>query len=210
MSSSTNRPEQKYQSVHTGSLAEEFAKNDDIVDYIQDTSLEKLRAKYGAAEEDSRIRNNDFNPNEFSSFHTSPVSSKPVRHDVLDTPVTTSDIKLKFETATSRYDNDKVLFSDIKLEEKKEEPTKKKRGRPPKVKVDEVTPAELPKKRGRPPKAQPVEQPANSITEKFNTNTRVIFVDNSIADGIKRTDDFEVSSAFINEKPKKRKGIFRR
>lgn len=196
MSSPTKKPEQKYKTVHVGSLAEEFAKNDDIVDYIQDTSLERLKSKYGEAEEDVRIREGRSTPNGEKTPQTHSHSSKKVRHDILDSPTVTAPIS-KFQTAKSRYDNDSVLFGDIKLEEKEEKSPK----------VNETT---KPKRRGRPPKEKPVEEPVSSMTEKFNTNTRVIFVDSQVEDGIKRTDELEVSSVFEQNQPKKRKNFFRR
>lgn len=195
MSSSNNNPEQKYKPVGSSSLAEEFAKNDDIVDYIQDNSLEKLKAKYAEADEVSSLREIKYDHSSIQDVSSQKSTTRHIRHDVLESQLTPKPIT-KFQTTTSRYDNDKVLFRDIRLNEKKKEPLKEE---PP-----------VQKKRGRPPKKTPVEKQTSSITDKYNTNTRVIFVDDKVDDGIKRTDEIEVSSAFANKPSKKLLGLFKR
>ena len=119
-------------------------------------------------------------------------------------------------------------------EEVPEEPPKKKRGRPRKNPLPEEAPEaekkseekaeekieeaivkkEAPKKEtAEPPAASVISEDENETVEmvrKYNTHTKVIFVDNSIDDGIKRNSDEELDSLFNNEKGRKRSWLRRK
>lgn len=107
-----------------------------------------------------------------------------------------------------------------------QEPPKRKRGRPRKNplpeeqtekkednKASDNAPQEPPKrKRGRPrknplPEEKAEEKPqeiAEPEPEKFNTHTKVVFVDENLDDGIKRNSDTELEALFT-EKPHERR-----
>ena len=117
-----------------------------------------------------------------------------------------------------------------KAEEAPAEPPKRKRGRPRKNPLPEEAPAEEKKTEKKtekkaeekePPKAENIVIPAISIADadenetvemvrKYNTHTKVIFVDDSIDDGIKRNSDEELNSLFNNEKGRKRSWLRRK
>lgn len=146
--------------------------NDDITDYIQDKSFDDLVKRFGAADEDESIRNEDFNPlvmgkaskkNEQDDFRSVPsFKADPI------TSVATISTKSAFGTAQSEFDNDAVSFDDIDIgslgdivntEEEKDEDV---------------------------PESDPT----------YDTNTRVVYLDENADDGIKRNTDLEVSSVF--------------
>ena len=114
-----------------------------------------------------------------------------------------------------------------KAEEDPAEPPKKKRGRPRKNPLPEETPApekKSEKKSGKseePAETGSVDIPAAPITSgdenetfemvrKYNTHTKVIFVDETLDDGIKRNSDEELDSLFNNEKGRKRSWLRRK
>ena len=144
----------------------------------------------------------------------------------LDEPAPTDVVPENFENELSVISDEKSLPLSHPVAEEttpEEKPAPKKRGRPKKITepvAEEATPEEnpAPKKRGRPKKVvEPVAETATdsnetiTIKKVYNTNTKVIFLDENTDDGIKRTDENEVSSAFAsddeNKKPKRR-GLF--
>lgn len=106
-------------------------------------------------------------------------------------------------------------------------PEPKRRGRPPKAKAEtgDAPAKPAPKKRGRPPKAKAEQEQKPmiiekeiegekregrySISDKYYTNTKVVFTDEGLNDGIRRHTEDEVSGAFSKPK-KKRRGLFGR
>jgi len=146
--------------------------NDDITDYIQDKSFDDLVKRFGTADEDESIRNEDFNPlvmgkvskkNEQDEFRSAPsFKADPI------TSVATISTKSAFGTAQSEFDNDAVSFDDIDIGS-----------------LGDIVNAE--------------EEKAENAAESdptYNTNTRVVYLNESADDGIKRNTDLEVSSVF--------------
>lgn len=209
-------------------VAAELSKNDDLVDYIQENSLEALKRRFGAAEEDETIRNEGFElakrgglvrkprPENTLEFSEGKINSK----DDIKTD-SESELSKVFDSARSEHDSDAVSFSDfdeapISEAEKKadppptepevtveeQEPPKKKRGRPRKNPLPDNAAVESPKKRGRPKKkSSEKEQPKPTEElapkeEKFDTHTRVVFINEELDDGIKRNTDSELESLF--------------
>lgn len=136
-----------------------------------------------------------------------------------------SELSSVFEATKSEHDSDNVLFSELdinapsvqpeikteeKAEEKKseeptsEEPPKKKRGRPRKNPLSEEAPAEPPKEekeQNKKTEAEAVKKDDDSeyvLTPKYNTHTEIIYVDESLDDGIKRNSDEELEALFNN------------
>ncbi len=103
------------------SIAAELTKNDDIVDFIQPNSLEQLKARYAAVEEDENIRNEGFEPIKKAGlikkqrpestafdYFAAPVSPKDeIRTDV------NSPLSQVFDSTKSEFDADTASFSDI-------------------------------------------------------------------------------------------------
>lgn len=168
--------------------SEPIAVADDIVEYIQPSSLEALKARYAAVEEDEHIRNEGFelatksglirrpHPEETSfEYYSAPASKNDIRTDV------DSSLSAVFDSTKSDFDADTVSFEDIATNEKPEET---------------VTP--------------PVSQEAIRATGNrygYDTHTTVIYVDESADDGIRRNSETELTSAFTsdNDKQKRRK-----
>ncbi len=175
--------------------AAELTEVDDIVEYIQPSSLEILKARYAAVEEDEQIRNEGFEPIKKSGlikkvrpestvfgYYASPVSSKDeIRTDV-DSP-----LSRVFDETKTDYAADTVSFGDIELEESEE--------------------------KAAPTEETPVTQPDNTASAvnnryNFDTHTRVVYIDENIYDGIKRNTDDELSAAFnTDDNGKKRRRL---
>ncbi len=205
-------------------IAAELSKNDDIVDYIQVNSLEALKARFGAAEEDESIRSEGFElakkgglvrkprPDEIDMPYLD--MNQPVKNDIKTEKET--GLSKVFENAKSEHDGDNVMFSDLDInsenkrtEEKPAEKTAEKKEEKP----AEEDPAEPPKrKRGRPRKNPLPEKPEEKkeeaeaksipavsiIPEKYDTHTEIIFIDESLDDGIKRNSENELEALFNN------------
>lgn len=203
-------------------LAAELSKNDDIVDYIQVNSLEALKARFGAAEEDENIRNEGFElakkgglvrkprPDEIEMPYLD-MNMPRVKNDIQTG--NDSELSKVFENTKSAHDSDNVMFSDldinspkkateVKTEEKKEtkpaeeapaEPPKRKRGRPRKNPLPPENPEE--KKQEAEPRSIAVE---SIIPAKYDLHTEIIFVDESLDDGIKRNSENELEALFNN------------
>ena len=187
------------------SIAAELIKNDDIVDYIQPNSLELLKARYAAAEEDESIRNEGFEPikkaglikkqrpesTAFDYFAT-PVSPKDeIRTDV-DSP-----LSQVFDSTKSEFDADTASFSDIDVSltahpAPEAEPSAEEK----KISIpeDSDTPAEF-----------TVNPQSYNNRYGYNTHTRVIYVDSDADDDIQRNSDEELSSAFSADTAPKRR-----
>ena len=159
---------------------------DDIVEYIQPSSLEALKARYGAAEEDEQIRNEGFelakksglvrrpHPEETSfDYYSVPTASEDITTNV--------DISLSeaFDSTKSAHDADTVSFEDIATDKKPQ-------------------PAVNP----------PVSQEAIRATGNrygYDTHTTVIYYDESTDDGIQRNTEDELTSAFTTDSKRKRR-----
>lgn len=197
----------------------ELAPNDSLEEYIQPSSLELLKARYAAIDEDEEIRNEGFElakksglikkqrpENPIYGYYSSPVNPKDeIRTDV-DSP-----LSKVFDTTRSEFDANAVSFSDISFEQEKKyaeikaEAEKPKRTRTTKKK-EEVVPepvAEVVEEALAEPEAP---APTNLNRYGFDTHTRVIYVDESADDGIKRNSEEELSSLFtVNDNQKKRR-----
>ena len=186
------------------SIAAELTENDDIVEYIQPSSLELLKARYAAAEEDEAIRNEGFEPVKKAGlikkqrpestafdYFAAPVHPKDeIRTDV-DSP-----LSQVFDSTKSEFDADTASSSDISIAIP-EAPT--------------ATPEEPSEEESKPLQETPVRTefignnavPTNRYG--YNTHTRVIYIDESADDGIQRNSEEELSSAFIDGNSKKRR-----
>lgn len=215
-------------------VAEELTRNDDLVEYIPG-NLERLKARYAAVEEDESIRNEGFELAKKSGL-VRKQRPESTAFDYLAAPVNPRDeirtdvnspLSRVFDSTKSEFDADIASFSDISinkpLPEIKEEPKSEVKEEP----APEVKPEEPPKrKRGRPrknpivpvePKVEepvaepPAVEPPPTINNRYgyDTHTRVIFVDESADDGIKRNSEEELSSAFVDDtNTKKRRLLF--
>lgn len=147
--------------------------NDDITEYITDGSFEALKKRFGEAEEDESIRNEDFNP----YISGAKVSKHLQNDDLRSSPSFKNDIipdnapsslAKEFGSAESAFDNDAISFDEISLDlfddTSKDESTED---------IDK--------------------------DKRYNTNTRVIYVDDNTDDGIKRNTDIEVSDVFKSD-----------
>lgn len=189
--------------------ATDFSANEDIVDYIESASLTDLKAKYAAAEEDENIRNEGFGLIQTSFFRRDrpEEQSTPIDYNPREV-ISRSEMERtflpklanQFSSAQSEFDKDVVSFSEIDLndgeEESKEENTEPEKkssrsGSSGKKKNDKTEDA-----------AEP-----SSMSKNYNTNTRVVFLDEDTDDGIKRNTDGEVESLFggDDKKPSGRK-----
>ncbi len=220
--------------VIESAIAAELTRNDDIVEYIQPSNLERLKARYATVDEDETIRNEGF---ELAKKGGLIKKQRPesTAFDYLAAPVNPRDeirtdvnspLSQVFDSTKSEFDADIASFGDISinkpLPETKEEPNSEVKEEP----APEIKPEEPPKrKRGRPrknplPPEPKVEEPAPEPTPVeppptinnrygFDTHTRVIFVDESADDGIKRNSDEELSSAFVDDtNTRKRRLLF--
>lgn len=145
--------------------------NDDITEYLTDSSFEELKKRFAEAEEDENIRNEDFNP-----LSSSKASKKGTEDDIRSNPSFKKDIinsespitlASEFGSADSDYDNDAISFEDISID------------------LDSLG-------------SLVSDDSSNEIdrSEKYDTNTRVIYIDENANDGIKRNTDLEVSDVF--------------
>lgn len=191
------------------SIAAELTENDDIVEYIQPNSLELLKARYAAAEEDESIRNEGFEPVKKAGlikkqrpestafdYFAAPVSPREEIKTDVDSP-----LSQVFDSTKSEFDADNASFSDISIA------------------IPEATPSapEYPEAVETIP--QPEAEPQTSqefiggeYTSNnrygYNTHTRVIYIDESADDGIQRNSEEELSSAFITDSNGKRRFSF--
>ncbi|MBQ7548461.1 MAG: hypothetical protein IJT03_02015 [Clostridia bacterium] len=187
----------------------DFSANEDLVDYIESASLTDLKAKYAAAEEDESIRNEGFGLIQTGFFRRDrpEEQSTPIDYNPREV-ISRSEMERtflpklanQFSSAQSEYDKDVVSFSEIDLnageEESKDEKedTEKKTfrfGAFRKRKNDQTEDAAK----------------ASSMSKTYNTNTRVVYLDENTDDGIKRNTDGEVESLFGGDdrKPSRRK-----
>ncbi len=107
----------------------ELTENNNLEEYIQPSSLELLKARYGAIEEDEDIRNEGFElapkaglikkqrpESGVYGYFAGPVNPKDeIRTDV-DSP-----LSKVFDETRSNFDSDTVTFSDISFEQKKKD-----------------------------------------------------------------------------------------
>lgn len=222
------------------SIAAELSKNDDIVEYIHETSLEALKARFAAAEEDESIRSEGFELAKKGGLIIKPHPESVMPYmDREITPradiATDSDSELSkvFDMAKSEHDSDSVMFSDLGTDMTKPEEEKKAEENEQKAEPVEEPPKEPPKKkRGRPRKNPPPEEKAEKEDKKediseeekkeaeasaekaseekphneqnmrrygFDTNTKVIYVNEELDDGIKRNSESELNNLFSTE-----------
>ena len=178
-------------------IAEELTKNDDIVEYIQPSSLEILKARYAAAEEDESIRNEGFElarkgglikkarpENTAFDYYSTAISPKDeIRTDV-DSP-----LSQVFDTTKSEFDADTASFGDISFENDKKS-------------TDSVLPI---KTEADTSVTESTSTPTVNNRYGYDTHTRVIYFDESADDGIKRNSEDELSSAFLSDNNSKRR-----
>ncbi len=173
--------------------AAELSQADVAEEQVQLSSLEILKARYAAVEEDEQIRNEGFEPVKKSGlirkvrpestvfgYYSSPVNPKDeIRTDV------NSPLSQVFDETKTEYAADTVSFGDIELEEEKT--TAPEAEAPAEIKSDAVA--------------------TSSINNRYNfdTHTRVIYVDESADDGIKRNTDDELSDAFKSDDTDKKR-----
>lgn len=150
-------------------LSTEYAKNDDIIDYITDNSFDALKKRFGTAEEDASIRDEDFNPlseskginrkNNSDDSHTK--SSFRSNTEFAESIPTLS----SFGSAESDFDNDAISFNDIDIDS-----------------LGNI-----------------LENDANSDLSddrNFDTHKKIVFFDEQVQDGIRRNTDTDVSEVF--------------
>lgn len=148
----------------------EVDENDDITEYITDGSFEALKKRFGTAEEDASIRNEEFNP----LVSGAKVAKHQPDDDLRSSPSFKNDaalsetpkgIKSEFGSAESAFDNDAISFDEISLDLYGD------------LSKDD-------------------DEKDFDKSEEYNTNTRVIYVNEDAEDGIKRNTDLEVSDVF--------------
>lgn len=206
-------------------LTANMSKNDDLAEYVP-SNLQALMARFGVAEEDESIRNEGFKlaekgglikkprPNDTTSYY---MSGHIDSRDDISTEAD-SELSRVFDSAKSQHDSDNVYFGDLDISktetaaaeepkpqeaetEKNEtaaEPPKKKRGRPRKNPLPEEIPVQE-EKISEPEPQKNVEAETTEVVKKYNTHTKVIFVDDSLDDGIKRNSDDELEAVFKEE-----------
>lgn len=163
-------PEEINKNIGEELVASDIDVNDDITEYLTDSSFEALKKRFGIAEEDPSIREEDFNP-----LTTGRAVKKPDNEIVTAPSVKKDDpaidpsasLQNEFGTAESRFDNDAISFDEIN--------------------IDLESLGSL---------VNDEESAKTDHNEEFNTNTRVIYEDKNADDGIKRNSDIEVSSVF--------------
>lgn len=92
---------------------------DDLTEYIQGQSLSELMSRFGVADEDESIRNEDFNPLVVDSKTAQKHKHSASRSSAFKNELVLDDeemLKNTFGEAQSEYDNDAVAFEDIKIE----------------------------------------------------------------------------------------------
>ncbi len=151
-------------------LEQNIADNDDIIEFIRDDSMSALKSRFGSVEEDEEIRNEDFNP-----LVSGKSSKKKNRSDDRKNPSFKKDIlsdeirnQLQNEFGTAESDFDNDAIGFDEID------------------LDSLGDITL------------EDKPTEYDGKKFDTNTRVIYSDNSLDDGIKRNTDTEVSDVFFN------------
>ncbi len=167
------------------SIADDLMKEDEeLVEYIQPSSLELLKARYAAAEEDEQIRNEGFEPLKKSGlikkqrpestvfgYYASPINPKDeIRTDV------NSPLSEVFDATKTEYDADTVSFGDIELSDN--------------TTSEIANTSEKPQSENKPSAVD------GTNRYGFDTHTRVIYLDESTDDGIKKNTDEELSAAF--------------
>lgn len=215
-------------------IAAELSKNDDLVDYIQENSLDALKARFGAAEEDDRIRNSGFELAKKGGLIKKPkpenvivpYGAEYVRKSEDIQTESESELSKMFNATKSEYDSTTVEFEDLRLNKKPEKKevkteTKTETEAKPEPKAEEP-PAPPKRKRGRPRKnplpPEPVEEKKEEKTasddeeyqlvKKYNTHTKVIFVDEYIDDGIKRNSESELENLFNGSSDERRRKLW--
>jgi len=128
----------------------EASGDDDLIGYIRVNSLDALKARFGAAEEDEKIRSEGFElaksgglirkprPETDIQFYSHEANPKD---DIPDDKA--SDLSKVFDSAKSEHDNDNIDFGDLGLKE----PEKEKVTEP--EKPFEEVPEEKPKRKRR-------------------------------------------------------------
>ena len=190
------------------SIAAELTENDDIVEYIQPSSLDLLKARYAAAEEDENIRNEGFEPVKKAGlikkqrpestafdYFAAPVSPRDeIRTDV-DSP-----LSQVFDSTKSEFDADTASFSDISI------------ALPESAASLEYPAAEEVSPQAAASQNPPAEYIGGEYTSNnrygYNTHTRVIYIDETAEDGIQRNSEEELSSAFVADGNDKRRFSF--
>lgn len=160
-------------------IAAELTVNDNIVEYIQPSNLDILKARYAAVEEDESIRNEGFDSlkksssrkvrpeDSFYGYYSAPLSTK----EEIQTDVK-SPLAQVFDSTKSEFDADTVSFGDINIDL----PQKPQSPQPTQPLIENVSvienvaveseakPEAAPKKRGRPRKVvEPQATPADAV-----------------------------------------------
>ncbi len=187
------------QTLEVGEMSPaELTVEDDLTEYIQPSNLELLKARYAAVEEDEQIRNEGFEAIKkgglikkarpesavFGYYSSSAAPKDEIRTDV-DSP-----LSKVFDETKTEHDADTVSFGDIELSS------------------DNSTTAEIEADASDPQEKSPLVQSDAPNRYGFDTHTRVIYVDDSADDGIKRNTDDELSAAFnADDSGKKRRRL---
>ena len=221
------KTEKKPETEVEEAITAEPSKNSEIAEY-NPTGLEALKARFGVAEEDENIRNEGFElatsgglfikPRPENLYQYAAGEVNP-REDIS----TDSDSELSqvFDSAKSEHDNDNVYFADLEIgkpeEENIEEKAEEKSAKPAKKtgktaeKAPEETPGnseeeeeKKPARKRRTSKKITIEEPDSDeeeiqIVKKYNTHTKVIYVNEELDDGIKRNSDEELEDFFTDE-----------
>lgn len=181
--------EENTETVYIPDAVVEVIDTDDIIEYIQPSSLEALKARYGEAEEDEQIRSEGFElarksglirrtkPEETSfEYYSVPTSKNDIRTDV------DSSLSDVFDSTKSEFDADTISFEDIATD-----------ARP-------LSPAT--------PPASPEAVRATGNRYGYDTHTTVIYYDESADDGIRRNSEAELTSAFVSDSDKQKRRKF--
>ena len=152
-------------------LEQNTAENDNIIEFIQDDSLSALKSRFGSVEEDEEIRNGDFNP-----LVSGKSAKKKSQSDERKNPSFKKDIlseesrsQLQSEFGSAESDFDNDAIGFDEIDIES---------------LGDMTIDDKPTEFDK--------------SKDFVTNTRVIYSDDSLDDGIKRNTDIEVSDVFLN------------
>lgn len=199
----TKKRNNSNQDIDSAVIPAELTENNNLEEYIQPSSLELLKARYGAIEEDEDIRNEGFElapkagliikqrpESGIYGYFSGPVNPKDeIRTDV-DSP-----LSKVFDETRSKFDSDTVTFSDISFEQKKKDAE---------VKAEKASEeVEAPKKRRSTKKAEETaeleEKPKRTRTTKKAAETA------EVEEKPKRTRSTKKAAeiAEVEEKPKR-------
>lgn len=148
--------------------------NEDLTQYIQTASMADLMKRFGIADENESIRDEEFNPLDGKKNLKKQLSDdERTAPGFKKDPLYASNSSLpsnSFGSAESEFDNDAISFDEINLDA-----------------LGDIT--------VEPSHLEEDGQQDNNL----NAHTRTVFIDERLEDGIKRNADFEVTDVFMNE-----------